>query len=92
MNNLLRQLIDPTRKMALATVSIVRPGAAAIDAGHLLRLLHLPRRRNLCRRLRNGSRKLAGDLGERMLKLAEGTVTGVMVGIVGTAAAQAWSP
>lgn len=39
--------------------------------------------------MRNGARKLAGDLGQRMLKLAEGTVTGVMIGIVGTAAAQA---
>jgi predicted PurR-regulated permease PerM len=39
--------------------------------------------------LHTGSRALAGDLGERMLALAEGTVTGVMVGIVGTAAAQA---
>ena len=39
--------------------------------------------------MRNGARKIAGDLGQRMLKLAEGTVTGVMVGIVGTAAAQA---
>ena len=35
-----------------------------------------------------GSYKLAGELGERMLRLAIGTVTGVMVGIVGTAAAQ----
>jgi predicted PurR-regulated permease PerM len=38
--------------------------------------------------LLTGSRMLAGDLGERMLTLAEGTVTGVMAGIVGTAAAQ----
>jgi predicted PurR-regulated permease PerM len=38
--------------------------------------------------LHTGSQKLAGELGERMLRLAIGTVTGVMVGIVGTAAAQ----
>ena len=38
--------------------------------------------------LRTGARKLAGGLGERMLKPADGTVTGVLVGIVGTAAAQ----
>jgi len=37
-----------------------------------------------------GSRKLAGNLGERMLKLADSTVAGVMLGIVGTAAAQSF--
>jgi predicted PurR-regulated permease PerM len=35
------------------------------------------------------ARKLGGPLGERMLKLARGTITGVMVGIIGTAAGQA---
>ena len=35
-----------------------------------------------------GSRKLGGELGENMLDKARGTVMGVMLGIVGTAAAQ----
>ncbi len=33
--------------------------------------------------------KIAGDLGERMLQLSRSTIMGVMIGIVGTAAAQA---
>ena len=89
MNNLLRQFIDPTRKLALATVSLFAQGLLQLllviffvffifrDADIYASALH------------TGSRKLAGELGERMLNLAEGTVTGVMVGIVGTAAAQA---
>jgi predicted PurR-regulated permease PerM len=88
MNGLLRQFLDPTRKLALATVSLFAQG--------LLQLLlviffvfFIFRDANLyAEALHTGSRKLAGELGERMLNLAEGTVTGVMVGIVGTAAAQ----
>lgn len=88
MNALLRQFLDPTRKLALATVALFAQGLLQLllviffvffifrDADIYATALH------------TGSRKLAGDLGERMLNLAEGTVTGVMVGIVGTAAAQ----
>jgi predicted PurR-regulated permease PerM len=36
-----------------------------------------------------GARKLGGDLGEEMIERARGTVVGVMLGIVGTAVAQA---
>ena len=36
-----------------------------------------------------GARKLGGDLGEGMIEKARGTVVGVMLGIVGTAVAQA---
>lgn len=88
MNALLRQFLDPTRKLALATVALFAQGLLQLllviffvffifrDADIYATALH------------TGSRKLAGELGERMLNLAEGTVTGVMVGIVGTAAAQ----
>lgn len=88
MNALLRQFLDPTRKLALATVALFAQGLLQLllviffvffifrDADIYANALH------------TGSRKLAGELGERMLNLAEGTVTGVMVGIVGTAAAQ----
>ncbi|MBK8524077.1 MAG: AI-2E family transporter [Betaproteobacteria bacterium] len=89
LNILLRQFFDPARKVALTAVTIFGQGLlqlllvtffvffifrdAHIYAGALLTAAH----------------KLGGQLGERMLKLARGTITGVMVGIVGTAAAQA---
>jgi predicted PurR-regulated permease PerM len=88
MNKLLHQFLDPTRKLALMTVSLFAQGLLQLllviffvffifrDADIYAEALH------------TGSRKLAGELGERMLNLAAGTVTGVMVGIVGTAAAQ----
>jgi predicted PurR-regulated permease PerM len=89
MNKLLRQFIDPTRKLALLTVSLFAQGLLQLllvifFVFFIFRDAHI-----YADALHNGSRKLAGDLGERMLNLAEGTVTGVMVGIVGTAAAQA---
>jgi predicted PurR-regulated permease PerM len=90
MNNLLRQLIDPTRKMALGTVSILGQGLLQLMLVIFFAFFIFRDAEKYAEALRNGSQKLAGDLGERMLKLAAGTVTGVMVGIVGTAAAQAF--
>src|SRR5690606_9276874 len=43
----------------------------------------------LADRLRRFGRSLGGDLGEQMVLLTQSTVNSVMVGIVGTAAAQA---
>ena len=89
MNNLLRQLIDPTRKLALAAVSIFGQGLLQLMLVVFFVFFIFRDAGKYAEAMRTGSRKLAGELGVRMLKLAEGTVTGVMVGIVGTAAAQA---
>lgn len=88
MNSLLHQLIDPTRKFALATVSIFGQGLLQLVLVVFFVFFMFRDAHSYAVALRTGSRKLAGNLGERMLKLAEDTVTGVMVGIVGTAAAQ----
>ncbi|MDS4014608.1 MAG: AI-2E family transporter [Candidatus Accumulibacter sp.] len=89
MNNLLQQFIEPTRRLALAAVALFAQGLLQLVlviffVFFIFRDAHI-----YVDALHTGSRMLAGDLGERMLALAEGTVTGVMVGIVGTAAAQA---
>lgn len=89
MTSLLRQLIDPTRKLALATVSIFGQGLLQLMLVIFFVFFIFRDADKYAEAMVNGSRKLAGDLGQRMLKLAAGTVTGVMVGIVGTAAAQA---
>jgi len=89
MNTLLRQLLDPTRKLALATVSLFGQGLLQLVLVIFFVFFIFRDAEHYADALRTGSRKLAGDLGGRMLRLAEGTVTGVMVGIVGTAAAQA---
>lgn len=88
MNKLLRQFLDPTRKLALATVSLFAQGLLQLLLVIFFVFFIFRDADTYAAALQTGSRKLAGDLGERMLKLAGGTVTGVMVGIVGTAAAQ----
>jgi predicted PurR-regulated permease PerM len=88
MNKLLRQFLDPTRKLALATVSLFAQGLLQLLLVIFFVFFIFRDADTYAEALRNGSRKLAGELGERMLKLADGTVTGVMIGIVGTAAAQ----
>jgi predicted PurR-regulated permease PerM len=90
MNNLLRQLVDPTRRMALATVSILGQGLLQLALVIFFAFFIFRDAETYAEALRNGSRKLAGELGCRMLKLAASTVTSVMIGIVGTAAAQAF--
>lgn len=88
MNLLLRQLLDPTRKIALATVALFGQGLLQLVLVIFFVFFMFRDAENYADALHTGSQKLAGELGERMLRLAIGTVTGVMVGIVGTAAAQ----
>ena len=88
LNELLRQFIAPTRKFALATASLFGQGLLQLVLVIFFVFFILRDAQTYGDALRTGSRKLAGDLGERMLKLADNTVTSVMIGIVGTAAAQ----
>ncbi len=85
LNELLRQFIAPTRKLALSAVQIFGQGLLQLALVIFFAFFIFRDAETYADALRTGSRKLAGNLGERMLKLAEGTVTGVMVG---TAAAQ----
>ena len=89
MNELLRQLIAPTRKMALAAVSLFGQGLFQLVLVIFFAFFIFRDADTYADAVRTASRKLAGNLGERMFRLADGTVTGVMIGIVGTAAAQA---
>lgn len=89
MNEVLRQFIAPTRKLTLTAVSIMVQGMLQLVLVIFFVFFIVRDAETYANAVRTGARKLAGDLGERMFKLAQGTVTGVMVGIVGTAAAQA---
>lgn len=89
LNNFLKQGIDPARKMLLALGGIIGNGLLQI-ALMLFVIFFLYRDgKALSHALYVGARKLGGPLGEDMLDLARNTVLGVMLGIVGTAAAQA---
>jgi len=89
LNHLLRQFVDPTHNLALGAVALLAQGLLQLllvvfFVFFIFRDAHI-----YAAALHTAGRTLAGDLGERMLALIEATVTGVMVGIVGTAATQA---
>ncbi|MBZ0132978.1 MAG: AI-2E family transporter [Rhodocyclaceae bacterium] len=88
LNKLLKQFYDPTRKLLLTIMALTGEGLLQIVLVLFIAFFFYRDGPILVERLRSGSRKLGGELGEQMLALTRGTVMGVMVGIVGTAAAQ----
>ncbi len=87
-NKLLKQLYDPTRTVLLKTVALTGEGLLQLVLVLFIVFFLYRDGPALSERLRSGSRMLGGALGEQMLALARSTVMGVMIGIVGTAAAQ----
>lgn len=88
-NKLLKQLYDPTRKVLLTIVALTGEGLLQLVLVLFIAFFFYRDGPALAERLKDSSRRLGGALGEQMLVLARSTVMGVMVGIVGTAAAQA---
>jgi predicted PurR-regulated permease PerM len=88
-NKLLKQLYDPARTVLLKTVALTGEGLLQIVLVLFIAFFLYRDGPALGKRLEDSSRRLGGELGEQMLALARSTVMGVMVGIVGTAAAQA---
>ena len=90
LTKLLKQFYDPTRKLLLKIVTLTGEGLLQFTMVMLICFFIYRDGTTLAARMNNGSRKLAGDLGVHMLSLSRSTVMGVMIGIVGTAAAQAF--
>ena len=88
-NKLLKQLYDPARKVLLTIVALTGEGLLQLVLALFIAFFFYRDGPALTERLKDSSRSLGGALGEQMLALARSTVMGVMVGIVGTAAAQA---
>lgn len=88
-NKLLLQLYDPTRQFLLKAGALAGEGLLQLVLVLFVAFFLYRDGAVLAARLRVLSRKLGGELGEQMLALTRSTVNGVMIGIVGTAAAQA---
>jgi predicted PurR-regulated permease PerM len=84
-----QQLFEPTRKLLLATVGLIGQGLLELTLVVFVAFFFYRDGRALAARLGHLAGKIGGELGGRMLTLARTTVMGVMIGIVGTAAAQA---
>lgn len=89
LNKVLQQAVDPAQKVLLTTVKVFGQGLLQLGLVIFFVFFIFSDAAKYTEGIRTIARKLGGELGERMLSMAQGTVTGVMVGIVGTAAAQA---
>lgn len=87
-NRVVKQLAGPARKLALAAGAIA--GNGLLQLALVLFVVFFLYRDGFAvdKALTTAARKLGGELGEHMLNKTSDTVLGVMLGIVGTAAAQ----
>lgn len=88
LNALLKQFIAPLRQFALALGGIAANGLLQLALVLFVIFFLYRDGAKVSHALYVGARKLGGDLGEEILDKTRGTVVGVMLGIVGTAAAQ----
>ncbi len=88
LNAVIKQLIAPARQLALALGGIAANGLLQLALVLFVTFFLYRDGAAISNALYIGARKLGGELGENMLDKARGTVVGVMLGIVGTAAAQ----
>jgi predicted PurR-regulated permease PerM len=89
LNRLLGQLYDPARRFLMTAVALAGEGLLQITGVLFIAFFFYRDGAALGQRLRNFAQRFGGEIGENLLKLASSTVNGVMIGIVGTAAAQA---
>jgi len=88
LNAALRQLIAPARSLILAAAGIAANGLLQMALVLFVAFFLFRDGEMLVQALAVAANKLGGELGAGMLVRARDTVLGVMVGLVGTAAAQ----
>lgn len=88
LNDLLLRLLAPAQQFLLAAAGIVANGLLQLALVLFVAFFLYRDGAIIAAALYVGARKLGGELGEGMIEKARNTVVGVMLGIVGTAAAQ----
>ena len=83
-----QQLFEPTRKVLTATAGLIGQGLLELTLVVFVSFFFYRDGRQLAQRVAILAEKIGGELGEQMLTLVRTTTMGVMIGIVGTAAAQ----
>jgi predicted PurR-regulated permease PerM len=86
--NLGKQLFEPTRNFLTASARLIGQGLLELTLVVFITFFFYRDGRKLATLLAHLAAKIGGELGDRMLELARSTIMGVMIGIVGTAAAQ----
>jgi len=88
LTNLGKQLFEPTRNFLTAAAKLIGQGLLELTLVVFIAFFFYRDGHELVAQLAHLAEKIGGDLGTRMLGLAQSTIMGVMIGIVGTAAAQ----
>jgi len=88
LTNLGKQLFEPTRNLLTAAARLIGQGLLELTFVVFIAFFFYRDGHKLGNHLAYLAEKIGGDLGTRMLGLAKSTIMGVMIGIVGTAAAQ----
>ncbi len=88
LNTLLAQGVTPARQFLIAAGGVVANGLLQLALVLFVVFFLYRDGEVVAAALYGGARKLGGELGEGLVDKARGTVFGVMLGIVGTAAAQ----
>lgn len=88
LTNLGKQLFEPTRNALTAAAKLIGQGLLELTLVVFIAFFFYRDGSALGTRIAQLATRIGGELGTRMLGLAQSTVMGVMIGIVGTAAAQ----
>jgi len=88
LTNLGKQLFEPTRNFLTATARLIGQGLLELTLVVFIAFFFYRDGHKLGTHSAHLAAKIGGALGARMLGLAQSTIMGVMIGIVGTAAAQ----
>jgi predicted PurR-regulated permease PerM len=86
---LLQSAYEPSRRLVLTGISVVGNGILQLALVIFISFFLYRDGVFITQQLREAASRLGGALGEELLQLSRTTVTGVMIGIVGTALAQA---
>lgn len=88
LTNLGNQLFEPTRNFLTAAAKLIGHGLLELTLVVFIAFFFFRDGHKLASHVAHLAEKIGGALGMRMLQLTRNTIMGVMVGIVGTAAAQ----
>jgi predicted PurR-regulated permease PerM len=88
-SEILQRIYEPARKIIAGITTGVANGILQILLAIFIAFFAYRDGEQWAHWLRNAARRISGDLGTHMVDVAGNTIIGVMVGILGTAAAQA---
>ena len=87
--NAIRQSLGPAQRILARVASLVGEGILQVLLMVFIAFFFYRDGHTLAARLQTGALRLGGDFGAQLLTLTHKTVSAVMIGLVGTAAAQA---